>query len=143
MKASSPRWLTVMILGCMVEVFTVFLLAPDERIACQLSLFCVVLGFTLAFGSLFLKNYRILRVFNNVQLTTGIITDRVLFMVRAPVVAFSISQPSRVCCDRLRSSVVRVFFRRWRSSSQRISFCLHRGPFNTIVVTRSKVPLLE
>ena len=81
MKAASPRWLSVMVFGCMLEVCTVFLLEPTARIACQLSLFFVVFGFTLAFGSLFLKNYRILRVFNNPSLTAGIISDRVLFAV--------------------------------------------------------------
>jgi hypothetical protein len=90
-KASSVLFSSISILGAMMEVGAVYTLRPAEYASfCNVAWFLVAVGFTFLFTSLFLKNYRILSVFNNRKLTVNVITDQRLLIYLACFIALDV-----------------------------------------------------
>jgi hypothetical protein len=90
-RASSVLFCIISIFGAMVGVAAVFTLRPPEYArVCNLAWFLIVLGFTLMYMSVLLKNYRILRVFTNKTLTTKVHTDGQLLTYLAGFVVLDV-----------------------------------------------------
>jgi hypothetical protein len=72
-RASSPSFGSLVIIGSMIMVSSVFPLGTQTGAQCHYSYWLLILGFVIMFGSLLLKNYRILHIFNRQSLQVRII----------------------------------------------------------------------
>lgn len=79
-RASSPLFLSLTIFGGMIAVSSVFAMGITEGSVCHASYWLLLIGFTVMFGSLLVKNYRILSVFNRKTIEVKI-TDSWKLMV--------------------------------------------------------------
>ncbi|XP_045213752.2 gamma-aminobutyric acid type B receptor subunit 1-like isoform X2 [Mercenaria mercenaria] len=82
-KMSSPNINNVLLLGCVVCYCTVFFknAATENDVFCKIRLVCFSLGFTVTYGSLFSKTWRVYRIFKNKQLRKRIIKDYQLLAI--------------------------------------------------------------
>ncbi|XP_076371386.1 gamma-aminobutyric acid type B receptor subunit 2-like isoform X2 [Tachypleus tridentatus] len=88
-KMSSPYLNNLIIVGCMLTYTSVVLLGLDSRLTseknfpyiCAGRAWVLMSGFTLAFGSIFSKTWRVHAVFTNIKLNKIAIKDYKLFMV--------------------------------------------------------------
>ncbi|XP_052245676.1 gamma-aminobutyric acid type B receptor subunit 1-like [Dreissena polymorpha] len=82
-KLSSPNINNVLLLGCFLCYVTVFIKTTQTNNAslCVARVFCFCLGFTLVFGSLFSKTWRVYRIFTNKQLRRMNIKDYQLLVI--------------------------------------------------------------
>ncbi|XP_063854225.1 gamma-aminobutyric acid type B receptor subunit 2-like isoform X1 [Scylla paramamosain] len=88
-KMSSPYLNNVIIVGCILTYSSVILLGLDSGLAsetsfpyiCTARAWVLMAGFTLAFGSMFSKTWRVHSIFTDVQLNKKVIKDSQLFMV--------------------------------------------------------------
>ncbi|XP_059152389.1 gamma-aminobutyric acid type B receptor subunit 2-like [Physella acuta] len=85
-KMSSPRLNNVILVGCILAYSTIYSLdAEDEGIqsACVISSFTIVLSFSLSFGALFAKTWRVYEIFTagHKVLNTRMLRDSSLFLI--------------------------------------------------------------
>ncbi|XP_071950646.1 gamma-aminobutyric acid type B receptor subunit 2-like [Antedon mediterranea] len=89
-KMSSPNMNNVIIFGCILCYITTVLYGLDSlnlgdyrlRVMCQVQKWCFAFGFTLSFGAMFSKTWRVYSIFTNKKLQKRVIKDpRLLAMV--------------------------------------------------------------
>ncbi|KAK8747898.1 hypothetical protein OTU49_016218, partial [Cherax quadricarinatus] len=88
-KMSSPYLNNVIIVGCILTYTSVILLGLDSELTsetsfpyiCTARAWVLMAGFTLAFGSMFSKTWRVHSIFTDVQLNKKVIKDSQLFLV--------------------------------------------------------------
>ncbi|XP_055937587.1 gamma-aminobutyric acid type B receptor subunit 2-like isoform X1 [Argiope bruennichi] len=88
-KMSSPYLNNIIVVGCMLTYTSVILLGMDSGLSsetnfpyvCTARAWVLMSGFTLAFGSMFSKTWRVHAIFTNIKLNKKIIKDYKLFMV--------------------------------------------------------------
>ncbi|XP_053206531.1 gamma-aminobutyric acid type B receptor subunit 2-like isoform X2 [Panonychus citri] len=88
-KMSSPYLNNLIIIGCILTYTSVILLGLDSRLLseanfpyiCAARSWVLMSGFTLAFGSMFSKTWRVHAIFTNIKLNKKVIKDYKLFMV--------------------------------------------------------------
>ncbi|XP_052793048.1 gamma-aminobutyric acid type B receptor subunit 2-like [Mya arenaria] len=87
-KLSSPNINNVLLLGCFLCYTTVFIktTGTDNTSVCEARTWCFCLGFTITFGSLFSKTWRVYRIFTNKKLLRMTIKDRQLLAINAILV---------------------------------------------------------
>ncbi|XP_077992061.1 gamma-aminobutyric acid type B receptor subunit 2-like [Glandiceps talaboti] len=86
-KMSSPRLNNLMILGCLLTYLSVILVGMDSNTldedqlatVCNLRIWIMVVGFTLAFGSMFSKTWRVHVLFTNKKYERKVVKDGHLF----------------------------------------------------------------
>ncbi|XP_022235584.1 gamma-aminobutyric acid type B receptor subunit 2-like [Limulus polyphemus] len=88
-KMSSPYMNNIIIVGCMLTYTSVILLGLDSGLTseesfpyiCTARAWVLMNGFTLAFGSMFSKTWRVHAIFTNIKMNKKVIQDYKLFMV--------------------------------------------------------------
>ncbi|XP_054162297.1 gamma-aminobutyric acid type B receptor subunit 2-like [Oppia nitens] len=88
-KMSSPYLNNLIIIGCILTYTSVILLGLDSNLTnesifpyiCAARAWVLMSGFTLAFGSMFSKTWRVHAIFTNIKLNKKLIKDYKLFMV--------------------------------------------------------------
>jgi len=88
-KMSSPYLNNLIIIGCMFTYTSVIILGLDSKLTsieafpyiCTARAWILMAGFTLAFGSMFSKTWRVHSIFTNVKLNKKVIKDMQLFIV--------------------------------------------------------------
>ncbi|XP_021920586.1 uncharacterized protein LOC110830235 isoform X2 [Zootermopsis nevadensis] len=88
-KMSSPYLNNLIIIGCMLTYSSVIFLGLDSTLTsveafpyiCTARAWLLMAGFSLAFGSMFSKTWRVHSIFTNVKLNKKVIKDYQLFMV--------------------------------------------------------------
>ncbi|XP_022693376.1 gamma-aminobutyric acid type B receptor subunit 2-like [Varroa jacobsoni] len=88
-KMSSPYLNNLIIVGCMLTYTSVILLGMDSGFMsidhfpyiCAARAWVLMSGFTLAFGAMFSKTWRVHAIFTNIKLNKKVIKDYKLFMV--------------------------------------------------------------
>ncbi|XP_070183606.1 gamma-aminobutyric acid type B receptor subunit 2-like, partial [Littorina saxatilis] len=90
-KMSSPNMNNVIIVGCILCYFSIVLLGTDGSMAssspdffrywCRARAWVLALGFTLAFGAMFSKTWRVHAIFTNLKLNRKVIKDYKLILV--------------------------------------------------------------
>ncbi|XP_071450035.1 gamma-aminobutyric acid type B receptor subunit 2 [Hetaerina americana] len=88
-KMSSPHLNNLIIIGCILTYLSVIFLGLDSRltsesafpIICTSRAWLLMAGFSLAFGSMFSKTWRVHSIFTDVKLNKKVIKDYQLFMV--------------------------------------------------------------
>ncbi|XP_028968581.1 gamma-aminobutyric acid type B receptor subunit 2-like [Galendromus occidentalis] len=88
-KMSSPYLNNLIIVGCMLTYTSVILLGMDSGFTsvenfpyiCAARAWVLMSGFTLAFGAMFSKTWRVHAIFTNIKLNKKVIKDYKLFMV--------------------------------------------------------------
>ncbi|ESO83683.1 hypothetical protein LOTGIDRAFT_133032 [Lottia gigantea] len=84
-KMSSPRLNNLILIGCILIYITVFLYNTTENhssLICQAKIFLMTVGFSLAFGALFAKTWRVHVIFTNATKQKKIVKDiQLVFMV--------------------------------------------------------------
>ncbi|XP_070540122.1 gamma-aminobutyric acid type B receptor subunit 2-like [Ptychodera flava] len=86
-KMSSPRLNNLMILGCLLTYLAAILFGLDTNtlnhrqlsFVCNLRIWIMVFGFTLAFGSMFSKTWRVHVLFTNKKIERKVVKDGHLF----------------------------------------------------------------
>jgi len=98
-KMSSPNLNNVIIIGCILCYSSVIILGLDSSITstdafpyiCTAKAWVLMAGFTLSFGSMFSKTWRVHSIFTNVQLNKKVMKDSQLFLVVAVLLAMDIT----------------------------------------------------
>ncbi|XP_048507202.1 gamma-aminobutyric acid type B receptor subunit 2 isoform X2 [Athalia rosae] len=88
-KMSSPHLNNLIILGCMLTYSSVIFLGLDSQLSsvtafpyiCTARAWLLMAGFSLAFGSMFSKTWRVHSIFTDVKLNKKVIKDYQLFIV--------------------------------------------------------------
>ncbi|KAL3841947.1 hypothetical protein ACJMK2_020024 [Sinanodonta woodiana] len=88
-KMSSPNMNNLIIVGCILSYLSVFLLGTDgsfipenyHHFICTIRSWILDLGFTLAFGAMFSKTWRVHVIFTNIKMNKKIIKDYKLFLI--------------------------------------------------------------
>lgn len=88
-KMSSPYLNNLIIIGCILTYTSVIILGLDSGLTseqnfpyiCSARAWVLMAGFTLAFGSMFSKTFRVHSIFTNIKLHKKVIKDYKLFMV--------------------------------------------------------------
>jgi len=88
-KMSSPNLNNLIIIGCLLCYSSVIILGLDSsltsepafRYICTVKAWVLMAGFTLSFGSMFSKTWRVHSIFTNVQLNKKVMKDSQLFLV--------------------------------------------------------------
>lgn len=93
-KLSSPNINNMLLLGCVLCYLTVFFktMGMEHVAICRARVYCFSLGFTLTFGSLFSKTWRVYRIFLNKKLNKVQIKDSQLLVVNGLLVALILVQ---------------------------------------------------
>jgi len=97
-KMSSPRLNNVIVVGCMMTYFSVILfgldggLVPTEQYGkvCIARAWIMSIGFTLAFGAMFAKTWRVHAIFKSITPKKKVIRDEHLFLMVAAFVSLDI-----------------------------------------------------
>lgn len=97
-KMSSPYLNNLIIIGCILTYLSVIILGLDSSltseqnfaIICRARAWVLMAGFTLAFGSMFSKTFRVHSIFTNIKLHKKVIKDYKLFMVVFVLLAFDV-----------------------------------------------------
>ncbi|ELT87875.1 hypothetical protein CAPTEDRAFT_222380 [Capitella teleta] len=90
-KMSSPNMNNLIIMGCVFAYTSVFLLGADGglvpphhyAILCSGRTWIMCVGFTLSFGAMFSKTWRVHAIFTNIKLNKKVIKDYKLFLLVA------------------------------------------------------------
>lgn len=98
-KMSSPYLNSLIIIGCILTYTSVILLGLDSELTseeslpfiCSVRAWILMSGFTLAFGSMFSKTWRVHTIFTDIKLNKKAITDYQLFAVVAVLLAIDIA----------------------------------------------------
>ncbi|KAL1130635.1 hypothetical protein AAG570_011877, partial [Ranatra chinensis] len=88
-KMSSPHLNNLIIIGCMLTYSSVIFLGLDSRLTsiqtfpyvCTARAWILMAGFSLAYGAMFSKTWRVHSIFTDVKLNKKVIKDYQLFMV--------------------------------------------------------------
>ncbi|XP_041367039.1 gamma-aminobutyric acid type B receptor subunit 2-like [Gigantopelta aegis] len=88
-KMSSPNMNNLIIAGSFLCYLSIFLLGIDGGVVsptvflhlCRLRAWTLTLGFTLAFGAMFSKTWRVHAIFTNIKLNKKVIKDYKLFLI--------------------------------------------------------------
>ncbi|XP_076255856.1 gamma-aminobutyric acid type B receptor subunit 2 isoform X1 [Rhynchophorus ferrugineus] len=88
-KMSSPQLNNLIIIGCMVTYTSIIFLGLDSGLSsieafpyiCTARAWTLMAGFSLAFGSMFSKTWRVHSIFTDVKLNKKVIKDYQLFMI--------------------------------------------------------------
>ncbi|XP_071853304.1 gamma-aminobutyric acid type B receptor subunit 2-like isoform X2 [Apostichopus japonicus] len=89
-KMSSPFLNNLIILGGILTYSSVFLLGMDRGTMgssvslaniCKARAWCMCIGFTLSFGAMFSKTWRVHRIFTNIKMKRKVIKDHQLFAI--------------------------------------------------------------
>ncbi|GAB1598328.1 uncharacterized protein LOC115214515 [Argonauta hians] len=88
-KMSSPNMNNMIVTGCILTYISVLLLGTDGRILslnsfafmCNARAWVLSIGFTLAFGAMFSKTWRVHAIFTNIKLNKKVIKDYKLFLI--------------------------------------------------------------
>uniref|UniRef100_A0A914V8E9 G-protein coupled receptors family 3 profile domain-containing protein n=1 Tax=Plectus sambesii TaxID=2011161 RepID=A0A914V8E9_9BILA len=88
-KMSSPNMNNMIIIGSICTYLSVILLGVDTRIVspnqyvtfCYAKTWVLSIGFTLAFGSMFSKTWRVHSIFTNIRMNKKAIQDYKLFLI--------------------------------------------------------------
>ncbi|CEF60147.1 Extracellular ligand-binding receptor domain and GPCR, family 3, gamma-aminobutyric acid receptor, type B and GPCR, family 3, gamma-aminobutyric acid receptor, type B1 and GPCR, family 3, C-terminal domain and Periplasmic binding protein-like I domain-containing protein [Strongyloides ratti] len=97
-KMSSPNMNNLIIFGSILAYISVILLGVDTRMVssdnlvpfCHAKVWVLCIGFTLAFGSMFSKTWRVHSIFTNIQWNKKAIKDYKLFLIVACILAIDI-----------------------------------------------------
>ncbi|PAV76150.1 hypothetical protein WR25_23450 [Diploscapter pachys] len=97
-KMSSPNMNNIIIIGSMCTFASVILIGLDAHILsdshfvklCYIKSWTMCLGFTLAFGSMFSKTWRVHSIFTNIRMDKKAIKDSKLLMILAGLLALDI-----------------------------------------------------
>ncbi|XP_048589159.1 gamma-aminobutyric acid type B receptor subunit 2 isoform X1 [Nematostella vectensis] len=96
-KLSSPNLNNVVILGCILIYSTVFLYGLDGRVSDKVftatcrARFCLLsLGFTIGFGAMFSKTWRVHQIFTNVKKVKKVVRDKDLFGMLGVIVLIDV-----------------------------------------------------
>ncbi|XP_031640680.1 gamma-aminobutyric acid type B receptor subunit 2 isoform X1 [Contarinia nasturtii] len=97
-KMSSPHLNNLIILGCMCTYLSVIFLGLDSGLSglsafpyvCTARAWLLMAGFSLAFGAMFSKTWRVHSIFTDVKLNKKVIKDYQLFMVVGILLAIDI-----------------------------------------------------
>ncbi|XP_031551281.1 gamma-aminobutyric acid type B receptor subunit 2-like [Actinia tenebrosa] len=90
-KMSSPRLNNLIICGCVMAYFSVFLFGLDGRLVdpssvgglCSAQAWILSIGFTMAFGAMFAKTWRVHAIFKSITPRKKVIKDEHLFLIVA------------------------------------------------------------
>uniref|UniRef100_T1JBF7 Gamma-aminobutyric acid type B receptor subunit 2 n=1 Tax=Strigamia maritima TaxID=126957 RepID=T1JBF7_STRMM len=88
-KMSSPYLNNLIIIGCILTYTSVILLGLDSQLTsvdafpfiCTMRAWALMAGFSLAFGSMFSKTWRVHAIFTNIKLNKKVIRDYKLFII--------------------------------------------------------------
>ncbi|KAK3101930.1 hypothetical protein FSP39_007438 [Pinctada imbricata] len=88
-KMSSPNMNNIIIVGCMLSYISIFLLGTDGGVVskeyvkyvCAGRSWVLAIGFSLSFGAMFSKTWRVHAIFTNIKLNKKIIKDYKLFLL--------------------------------------------------------------
>ena len=88
-KMSSPNMNNLIIVGCILTYTSVIILGLDSYLTsteafpyiCTARAWILMSGFTLSFGSMFSKTWRVHSIFTNVQLNKKVMKDSQLYLV--------------------------------------------------------------
>ena len=113
-KMSSPNMNNLIITGCILSYTSVIVLGLDSHITsieafpyiCTARAWMVMWGFTLSFGSMFSKTWRVHSIFTNVQLNKKVVRIIIPFIMIIIFVVFGIF------CEHLRH--ISSNFRSWK-----------------------------
>lgn len=97
-KMSSPYLNNLIIIGCILTYTSVIILGLDSGLTseynfpyiCNARAWVLMAGFTLAFGSMFSKTFRVHSIFTNIKLHKKVIKDYKLFMVVFILLTFDV-----------------------------------------------------
>ncbi|XP_014479443.1 PREDICTED: gamma-aminobutyric acid type B receptor subunit 2 isoform X2 [Dinoponera quadriceps] len=98
-KMSSPHLNNLIIVGCMLTYSSVIFLGLDSQLSsvtafpaiCMARAWLLMAGFSLAFGSMFSKTWRVHSIFTDVKLNKKVIKDYQLFMVVGILLAIDLT----------------------------------------------------
>ncbi|XP_020286545.1 gamma-aminobutyric acid type B receptor subunit 2 isoform X2 [Pseudomyrmex gracilis] len=98
-KMSSPHLNNLIIIGCMLTYSSVIFLGLDSQLSsvaafpyiCTARAWLLMAGFSLAFGSMFSKTWRVHSIFTDVKLNKKVIKDYQLFMVVGILLAIDLT----------------------------------------------------
>ncbi|KAI1289285.1 Gamma-aminobutyric acid type B receptor subunit 2 [Halotydeus destructor] len=98
-KMSSPYLNNLIIIGCILTYTSVILLGLDSGLTsetnfpyiCTARAWVLMSGFTIAFGSMFSKTWRVHAIFTNIKLNKKVIKDYKLFLVVAVLVSIDVA----------------------------------------------------
>ncbi|XP_046559273.1 gamma-aminobutyric acid type B receptor subunit 1-like, partial [Haliotis rubra] len=91
-KMSSPRLNNVILFGCVLLYITVFLEQTNNELVpalCVSKVYLLTLGFSMAFGALFAKTWRVHVIFTNATKQKKVLKDSQLFMMVGVLVAIN------------------------------------------------------
>ncbi|XP_048240319.1 gamma-aminobutyric acid type B receptor subunit 1-like [Haliotis rufescens] len=91
-KMSSPRLNNVILAGCVLLYITVFLEQTDKELVaglCLSKVYLLTLGFSMAFGALFAKTWRVHVIFTNATKQKKVLKDSQLFVMVGVLVAIN------------------------------------------------------
>lgn len=97
-KMSSPHLNNLIIIGCMLTYMSVIFLGLDSGLSsiaafpyiCTARAWCLMAGFSLAFGAMFSKTWRVHSIFTDLKLNKKVIKDYQLFMVVGVLLAIDL-----------------------------------------------------
>ncbi|XP_052793069.1 gamma-aminobutyric acid type B receptor subunit 2-like [Mya arenaria] len=117
-KLSSPNINNVLLFGCFLCYITVFIKTTGTHYTsvCEARTWCFCLGFTITFGSLFSKTWRVYRIFTNKKLLRMTIKDYQLLGIIAILVGvlsvvliiWEILYPHHIVTDYLTKEVYQI-----------------------------------
>jgi 7 transmembrane sweet-taste receptor of 3 GCPR/IPT/TIG domain len=90
-RASSPIFMALVIIGAMISVGSIFELDQRTGATCHLSYMLLLTGFIMLFGALLVKNYRLLRIFSERSLKAVVISNGRLLAYVALFVALELA----------------------------------------------------
>lgn len=96
---SSPHLNNLIIIGCMLTYLSVIFLGLDSGLSsvsafpyiCTIRAWLLMAGFSLAFGAMFSKTWRVHSIFTDVKLNKKVIKDYQLFMVVGILLALDLA----------------------------------------------------
>ncbi|XP_071114745.1 gamma-aminobutyric acid type B receptor subunit 1-like [Haliotis cracherodii] len=89
-KLSSPRINNIILIGCILTYVAVFISALEPSVACKGRRYPAILGWSLIFGALFSKTWRVHLIFTNVKLQKKVLKDSHLFLMVASLTLFNL-----------------------------------------------------
>jgi hypothetical protein len=91
-RASSVRFMMILLAGCFLGFITVILIAmPPSNANCLARVWVGHLAYALVFGPLFAKNWRVAQIFDSAQLRSVSITDTFLIKLLAVILSIVIA----------------------------------------------------
>ena len=98
-KMSSPHLNNLIIVGCMLTYLSVIFLGLDSGLSsvaafpyiCTARAWCLMAGFSLAFGAMFSKTWRVHSIFTDLKVNKKVIKDYQLFMVVGVLLAIDLA----------------------------------------------------